>query len=293
MAVISFWLLNLIYSNQAKELGCLKSYTPYEDVTRKDLPGRRHDNDQAGMFSLDLPRVECQWRCGTARGIVSGLPARPTAQVGFVELFCSLWRLDMISHVAGLFTHPVREWKEIRDAEESLSHLYFAHVLFLALIPPVSMYLGTTKVGWTIGSGSPVMLTESSAMVMSVLTYLALLTGIGVIGAFIDWMSRTYDSSPGLTRSIVFAAYTATPLFLAGLCALYPNVILVMLVGIAAIFYTVYLLYSGIPIFMGISEEEGFVYASSILTIGLVMLVALMAITVLIWSFGFGPQYVS
>jgi hypothetical protein len=198
----------------------------------------------------------------------------------------------MISHVAGLFTHPLQEWKEIRDTEESVTHLYFAHILFLALIPPVSMYIGTTKVGWTVGSGAPVMLTESSALIMSVLMYFALLTGIGVIGAFIDWMSRTYDSSPGLTRSIIFAAYTATPLFVAGLCALYPNVILFMVVGIAAIFYTAYLLYAGIPIFMGISDEEGFVYASSVLTVGLVMLVALMAITVLVWSFGFGPEYV-
>lgn len=197
----------------------------------------------------------------------------------------------MISHVAGLFTHPHQEWEEIRDTQETVSHLYFAHVLFLALIPPVSMYIGTTKVGWVIGDGAPVMLTESSALIMSVLMYLALLAGVGVIGAFIDWMSRTYDSAPGLARSIVFAAYTATPLFVAGLCALYPNVILTMLVGIGAVFYTVYLLYMGLPIFMKIPEDEGFVYASSVLTIGLVMFVALMAITVLIWSFGFGPAY--
>ncbi|AQT60549.1 hypothetical protein CBP51_07675 [Cellvibrio mixtus] len=197
----------------------------------------------------------------------------------------------MISHVAGLFTHPHKEWEEIRDTQESVSHLYFAHVLFLALIPPVSMFIGTTRVGWVIGDRAPVMLTESSAFIMSALMYLALLVGVGVIGAFIDWMSRTYDSAPGLARSIVFAAYTATPLFVAGLCALYPNVILTMLVGIGAVFYTVYLLYTGIPIFMRIPEDEGFIYSSSILTIGLVMFVALLAITVLIWSFGFGPVH--
>lgn len=197
----------------------------------------------------------------------------------------------MISHVAGLFTHPHQEWEEIRDTQESVSHLYFAHVLLLALIPPVSMFIGTTKVGWTIGRSGPVMLTESSAAIMSALMYVAMLAGVAVIGAFINWMSRTYDSSPGLGRCIVFAAYTATPLFVAGLCALYPNVVLVMLVGIVAIFYTVYLLYMGIPIFMKIPEDEGFIYSSSILTIGLVMFVSIMALTVLIWSFGFGPAY--
>lgn len=199
----------------------------------------------------------------------------------------------MISHVAGLFIHPNQEWKDIRDNPESISRVYFAHVLLLALIPPVSMYIGTTKVGWVIGQGDPVMLTESSALVMSGFMYLAMLAGVAVMGAFINWMSRTYDSAPGYARCVVFAAYTATPLFVAGLCALYPNVILTMLVGIAAVFYTVYLLYTGIPIFMKIPEDEGFVYSSSILTIGLVMFVSLMAITVLIWSFGFGPAYTS
>lgn len=197
----------------------------------------------------------------------------------------------MISHVAGLFTHPHQEWEVIRDNPESISRVYFVHVLFVALIPPVSMYIGTTKVGWVIGKGDPVMLTESSALLMSALMYLAMLSGVAVIGAFINWMSRTYDSAPGYARCVVFAAYTATPLFVAGLCALYPNVILTMLVGIAAVFYTVYLLYMGIPIFMKIPEDEGFIYSSSILTIGLVMFVSIMAITVLIWSFGFGPAY--
>ncbi len=197
----------------------------------------------------------------------------------------------MISHVAGLFTHPHKEWEEIRDTQETISHLYFAHVLFLALIPPVSMFIGTTRVGWVLGDRAPVMLTESSAFIMSLLMYFALLVGVVVMGVFIEWMSRTYDSKPGLARSIVFAAYTATPLFIAGLCTLYPNVILTMLVGIGAVFYTVYLLYTGIPIFMKIPEDKGFIYSSSILTIGLVMFVALLAITVLIWSFGFGPVH--
>jgi hypothetical protein len=198
----------------------------------------------------------------------------------------------MISHVAGLFFRPHKEWQKIRDTPEGIPHLYFAHVLFLALIPPTCMYIGTTKIGWAIGNNAPVMLAQQSALVMCVLTYLALLVGVALMGVLIDWMSRTYTSPPGLARCIIFSAYTATPLFIAGLCALYPHVMLIMLVGLGAISYTVYLLYTGIPIFMNISEEKGFVYSSSILTIGLVMLVGLMATTVLIWSFGFEPVYV-
>jgi len=55
----------------------------------------------------------------------------------------------------------------------------------------------------------------------------------------------------------------------------------------------VYLLYSGVPILMNIPEERGFIYASSLVTCGLVLLVGIMASSVILWSYGFGPSYMS
>ncbi|AQZ95391.1 Yip1 family protein [Halopseudomonas phragmitis] len=197
----------------------------------------------------------------------------------------------MIHHVLGLFTHPDQEWKEIKGEEESIGHMYLTHVLILAAIPVVSAYIGTTQVGWTIGTAEAVKLTQASALQMTALSYLAMLAGVAVMGAFIHWMARTYDSSPTITDCVVFAAYTATPLFIGGLAALYPSLWLGMIVGTAAICYTVYLLYQGIPIFMDIPKEEGFLFSSSILAVGLVVLVAMIATAVIFWGFGVGPVY--
>lgn len=197
----------------------------------------------------------------------------------------------MIHHVLGLFTHPDQEWQEIRGEDESISHMYLTHVLLLAAIPAVSAYIGTTQVGWTIGRGSPVMLTEGSAMAMTILSYIAMLAGVAVMGAFIHWMARTYDANPTMTQCVVFAAYTATPLFIGGIAALYPNLWLAMAVGTAAICYTVYLLYVGIPTFMNIPKDEGFLFSSSVLAVGLVVLVAMIALSVVFWGSGIGPVY--
>lgn len=199
----------------------------------------------------------------------------------------------MIHHVWGLFTHPDQEWQEIRGEKETISHMYLSHVLILAAIPVVSAYIGTTQVGWSVAGGEAVRLTESSALQMTVLSYLAMLAGVAVMGAFIHWMSRTYDAKPSLTDSIVFAAYCATPLFIGGLAALYPNLWLGMAVGTAAVCYTAYLLYVGIPSFMNIPKDEGFMFSSSVLAVGLVVLVAMMAISVVLWGFGVGPVYTS
>uniref|UniRef100_UPI000F01D0C0 Yip1 family protein n=1 Tax=Pseudomonas viridiflava TaxID=33069 RepID=UPI000F01D0C0 len=96
-----------------------------------------------------------------------------------------------------------------------------------------------------------------------------------VMGSFIHWMARTYDATPTLTQCIDFATYTATPLFFGGLAALYPHLWLGMVAGTAAVCYTVYLLYVGLPTFMNIPSEEGFMFSSSVLSVGLVVLVAI------------------
>lgn len=197
----------------------------------------------------------------------------------------------MMLNIVGLLTDPAQGWRKIKTQREVLGPLYLANILVLAAIPAVSAYIGTTQLGWTIGTLEPVRLTQASGLQMTFLTWLAMLAGVAVMGIFIHWMSRTYASTPSLNDCIVFAAYTATPLFLAGVAAIFPNLWLAMAVGTAAICYTTYLLYQGIPIFMNISQEEGFLFSSSILAVGLVVLVGMMATAVIFWGLGVGPIY--
>ena len=198
----------------------------------------------------------------------------------------------MINHVWGLFAHPGQEWQEITGEERAVGRLHLGEVAVLAAIPAISAFIGTTQVGWSIGGGEAVKLTESSALQLTILSYLAMLAGVAVMGGFIHWMSRTYDASPTLVQCIVFAAYTATPLFVGGLAALYPHIWLGMIVGTAAICYTTYLLYVGLPTFMNIHADEGFLFSSSLLAVGLVVLVAILALSVIMWGMGVGPIYV-
>ncbi|WP_181295225.1 Yip1 family protein [Pseudomonas sp. Q2-TVG4-2] len=198
----------------------------------------------------------------------------------------------MINHVWGLFAHPGQEWQEITGEERNVGHLHLGEVLILAAIPAISAFIGTTQVGWSIGGGDAVKLTESSAFQLTLLSYLAMLAGVAVMGGFIHWMSRTYDANPTLVQCVVFAAYTATPLFVGGLAALYPHIWLGMIIGTAAICYTTYLLYVGLPTFMNIPSDEGFLFSSSILAVGLVVLVAIIALSVIMWGMGVGPIYI-
>jgi len=197
----------------------------------------------------------------------------------------------MLRHVWGLFVNPKREWESIRADECTIGKCYAVHVLVLAAVPAISGFIGTTQFGWEIGAGDPVKLTVESAATIAVFYYLAMLVGVYAIGYMIHWMGSTYGANVPLSQSVVLAAYTATPLFLIGIMELYPVLWVNLVVGVVALAYTVYLLYTGVPIMMGISEDRGFLFSSAVMAVGLVAFVALLAVTAILWGMGLEPQF--
>ncbi len=197
----------------------------------------------------------------------------------------------LLSHVWGLLTNPEKEWKSIRKENCTIGKCYCSHVLVLAAIPPIAGYFGTTHVGWQVVSREVSRLTPESALWIGMLSYLTILVAVITIGKMIHWMGKTYGSRQTLPQCIALAAYTATPLFLSGIMLLYPMLWLNLLLGLPVLAYTVYLLYTGVPIIMGITKERGFLFSSAVLAVGLVALVAVLAATVILWDIGAGPVF--
>ena len=201
----------------------------------------------------------------------------------------------LLHHIYGLFTHPLDEWQDIERERADNKVLYQGYVAILALIPVICGYIGTVHVGWRIAGGDPHYLTPESGMILCALSYIALLLSIFVLGKLIDWIGKTYgaDVDAKHPRGMSLASYAMTPLFLAGAAAIYPDIAINMLVVLAAMAYTVYLIYTGEPVLMHITEERGFLFASSIITMVLVTLVGVRVATVIIWVAFFPPVYVS
>lgn len=205
--------------------------------------------------------------------------------------------MAMLQHTFGILTNPDREWQRIRNDSQSFLKVYALHVPLLALIPVVAAYFGVTRFGWSVGGGSVVRLTTESALLLAISAYLAQLVAVYFLGEYINWMSRSFGVKDDAQRrhyeGTALAVYSAIPMMLAGVVLLYPQLWLVAGVFIVAGCYSVYLIYEGIPILMNIPKEQGFIYASSVITVGLVLAVVVMVTTVIVWSSGIGPVYVS
>lgn len=197
----------------------------------------------------------------------------------------------MLIHMFGLLVQPRRQWQLIAGLSEKNLRRHLPYVIVLALLPALAWYFGTTRVGWSIGGGDPIRITSDSALSLVAVFYCALVLAVVAVGYFIHWMAKTYGAKSDPMKGIVVAGFTATPIFIAGAAGFYPVLWLDILLAIVAAAYAVYLLYLGIPIVMGVSEERGFLYASAVVTVSLVVAVVVMVATVLFWSFVAAPVF--
>jgi hypothetical protein len=198
----------------------------------------------------------------------------------------------MIQHTFGLLVRPSAQWRTVADLPESSLKTLVLYPCVLAILPAVAWYYGTTQIGWSVGdSGETIKLTTQSARQICILFYLTMVVCVAAIGYFIHWMSETYGAESTITKGIVIAGLTATPLFIAGLVGFHPVLWLDMLVGVVAVCWSVYLMYLGIPIVMNIPEERGFLFSSAVLGVAMVILICLMVGSVILWDFGAAPAF--
>ena len=198
----------------------------------------------------------------------------------------------MIQHTFGLLVKPSAQWRTIAKLPDSSFRTLLLYPCLFALLPAVAWFYGTSQVGWTVGEGDEVIkLTAQSARQITVLFYIAMLASVAIIGYFVHWMSDTYGAASTLTKGIVITGLTCTPLFLAGLVGFYPLLWIDLLIGVVAISWSVYLLYLGIPIVMDIPEERGFLFASAIVGVAMVIFICIMVGSVIVWDMGAAPSF--
>lgn len=198
----------------------------------------------------------------------------------------------MIQHTFGLLVRPSAQWRAVADLPESSFRTLMLYPCFFALLPAIAWFYGTSQVGWSVGeNGDTIKLTAQSARQISVLFYLTMLGSVGVIGYFVHWMADTYGGDSSFTKGIVIAGLTSTPLFIAGLVGFYPLLWIDLLIGVAAVSWSVYLLYLGIPIIMKIPEERGFLFSSAVVGVAMVILICMMVGSVILWDYGAAPAF--
>jgi hypothetical protein len=187
-------------------------------------------------------------------------------------------------HFWGLFSVPHAEWESISEEKEDLIQFGLARLSILAAVPAIAFLVGITLLGWSLSGAEFNKVAIAEAVPMAIAFYLLIAIFTLLMGYFTFSMERAFGTEASFGRCLVFVTYTATPMYMAGLIGFVPIVWLCMLVLMAAVAYSLYLLYIGIPIYMNNPSGKGFIVSTSIISAGLCLLVIFNVSTVIIWS---------
>lgn len=184
---------------------------------------------------------------------------------------------------------PRVAFRELSTLDPAPASILFRYSIWLLLLPPVFAFIGASNFGWRLGAAEPLRMETNALLLVSVGYLFVLLFGLVSTAVISRWMATTYGANTNLGRHIALITIVGEPLAVASIVHLYPNVLLNVLIFIPTVIWSMYLLYTGIPVALETPAERGMLMASSLVGWLLVAAVSLLGLSMSLWTLGVGP----
>ncbi|MDA1075965.1 MAG: Yip1 family protein [Proteobacteria bacterium] len=189
-----------------------------------------------------------------------------------------------------LFYAPRSVFSDLAQAQPSAPSVFFKLAIWLLVLPPLFAFFGSINFGWNLGADEPVRLSPGAMVAVSAAYFFTLVFGFITSAVVSRWMASTYGASENLGLHFSMLALVGAPLLLGSAIHLYPHAFVNLLVLAPALLWSMYLLYTGLPIALGINPQRGMLMASALIGYLLVASVSLLGLTVVLWGQGIGPE---
>ncbi|MBN2105162.1 YIP1 family protein [bacterium] len=181
---------------------------------------------------------------------------------------------------------PKMIWSDIGQEHPKPIQLFTSYFLILTVIPAVAYLIGLSVVGIRIPFSGVYRMSFGNALILVIIQYILTVAGGWMLAKLIFLYTLWFQSGQDATRSFQLSLYSHTPMLLAGIFYIFPQ--LSILIGFAAI-YGLYILWQGIKLLLKIPEKKLLLYSILILFSAVVIYTVINLITNWILN-GFGPS---
>jgi len=176
-----------------------------------------------------------------------------------------------LARAVGLLVSPGRAWARIAEAPAEPRPLFLRYALPLAALPALCSVVGVLVFGFNIANVGVHM--SVVGLILGALTGYALTIGaVWALARFIDLTAPAFDGRRDRRAALNLVVYAATAMWVGGLAEIYPS--LGIPVGILAGLYSLYALYVGLPVMMGVPEDRRLTAFAAVLIVILLLAVA-------------------
>jgi hypothetical protein len=172
---------------------------------------------------------------------------------------------NVVDRAKNIVLTPKTEWTAIAVEPTSVQDIYTTYLIPLALVPAIATFIGST----IIGLGVP------AAFMQGILQFGLALAVIYVVGLIINVLAPTFGGQKDQLSAFKVAAYSATPMLLAGIFALVPTSSLALFASLLLSLYGIYVLYLGLPGLMRAPQDRAVAYTAVVVLSALVLFLVL------------------
>ena len=185
--------------------------------------------------------------------------------------------MSLIERVRSLLLRPKQTWPVIAAEPADAASIYRRYVVILVAIPAVCAFIGWTLVGGG-AFGVTYRLPIATGLVQMVVGYLLSLAIVYVLALIVNALAPTFGGSNDLIAALKVVAYGSTAGFLGGVFSLLPSL---SWLGLLASFYSIYLIYTGLPVLMRCPPEKAGAYTVVVVVCALIAMIVLGAVSAL------------
>ena len=181
--------------------------------------------------------------------------------------------MNVLLRAAALLADPSGAWRRIEKETGDGAYLLIVYVALFAVIPALSSFLGDCVIGVIVPGKGAVRLPIFDGLLGAIFGYVAAFALVLVVGLAID-MAPWFGANRSFAAALKLAAYSFTPVWLAGIFLLLPGLHFFQFAG----FYGAFILAKGLPILMRSPERKAQPYAAAIVVFaGVLLFLAVLA----------------
>lgn len=174
--------------------------------------------------------------------------------------------MNIIQRVQDILFKPKETWPAIATETDDIPSIYKNYLIYLAAIPAVATFIGMSLIGFG-GFGMHFRVPIVSGLVNMVVGFVLSLAMIYVLALIANELAPRFQGEKNLPNAFKLVAYGATAGLVGGIFNLLPSL---SMLGLLAALYSIYLLYTGVPVMMKTPQDKSLVYTAVLIVCGIV-----------------------
>lgn len=178
--------------------------------------------------------------------------------------------MNVVDRAKNILITPKNEWVVVDRETNPPGTIVTGYILPMLSIGAIATFIGQGLIGRSLGFMGQTTANVKSGLIGAILYVVLTLATVFIVAAAVDALAQSFGSEKNWKKSFQLAAYSLTPAYVGAIFLLFPAL---NIIAILCTIYSVYPLYTGIPVMKKTAIDKQVAYLAVIILITVVAVI--------------------